>query len=101
MISNEEILLGQCELGRSQLGPSTVAKANKPVAAKDRNQSSSAGSSSGQAEEGSEATSKPVFIELDGEGDVVACTAVDGKVEMYRVKYVRMTLKSTMVQVCA
>lgn len=103
MSTGEEVMLGQCELARTQLGLG-AGKAVKPAASTNPTGSPNAksgASASGDAPASATAEAEVTLIELDGEGDVVACTAVDGKVEMYRVKYVRMTLKSSMIQVCS
>lgn len=99
MKTGEDILLGQCELARTHLdlGAVTAVKRSAPG-----NTTSSAGAKPDASDAHAPKTAaeaEQTLIELDGEGDVVACTAVDGKVEMYRVKYVHMTLRSSLVQV--
>jgi hypothetical protein len=105
MAQQEEILLGACEKAREELrlgmkpinskakGSSTSGAAGSSTAGQSSNgQSSSGGQSSSQSDDAT-------LIELDGDGDVVACQAVDGRSEVYRTQYVRLTLRGRRVEV--
>jgi hypothetical protein len=87
MTAQEEIWLGQCETAHKEL---------KPVAGggKQQHMHSSTGAAASPA---AASVEEPTVIEIDGDGDVIACSAADGRVEVYRVKYVRITLQSSIV----
>jgi hypothetical protein len=110
MAQQEEILLGSCETAREQLrlGMKPISK-GKASSVSGAAGSSTAGcrcgpstsggtgqSSSGQA---SSVSGDATLIEIDGDGDVVACQAVDGRSEVYRTQYVWLTLRGRRVEV--
>jgi hypothetical protein len=118
MAPQEEMLFGCCEKARQELrlGMKPISQQPKRSSVNGAAASSSAAgatatasgsaaggkagasnSSSGQSssQQGSDAT----LIEIDGDGDVVACQAVDGKNEVYRTQYVRLTLRGRRVEV--
>jgi len=86
MTAQEEIWLGQCETAHKEL---------KPGAGGGRQQHTYSSTGTGPAQ-GSDVEESTV-IEIDGDGDVIACSAADGRVEVYREKYVRITLQSSIV----
>lgn len=106
MEPKEEILLGNCEQARTDLSNAAATAAARTSGAGTKPAStaitsgakSTAGSTSGTQGVAAEAGPQ---IEVDGEGDVLACEAVDGKKEVYRTKYVRVFLRSHVAMVPA
>jgi hypothetical protein len=106
MAQQEEILMGACEKAREELRlgmkPINSSKAKGSSTSGAAGSSTAGQSSNGQSSSGGQASSQSddaLVIELDGDGDVVACQAVDGRSEVYRTQYVRLTLRGRRVEV--